>query len=75
MTKDLERSLRDLMEAVNGATLSNIVMRIPDKLCAAAFSMLSDDVRDRLYEVIGTTKAARIREEIRIERRRREQQR
>ncbi|HUI72180.1 MAG TPA: hypothetical protein VL354_16795 [Spirochaetia bacterium] len=69
--KDLERSVRDLVGSTDATTLSNVIMRVPDKVCAAAFAILSDDARARLYAVIGDTKAHRIREEIRIETRRR----
>jgi len=71
MMKDPQRSLQDLIAATDTTTLSNVLMRIPDKVCAAGFSILADDVRARLYTLIGDTKAQRIREEIRIEARRR----
>ena len=71
MMKDPARSLRDLILRTPATALSNILMRIPDKVCAAGFSMLPDEVRDRLYALMGGTKATRIREEIRIETRRR----
>ena len=63
--------MRDLLFRTPSAALSNILMRIPDKVCAAGFSALSDDVQRRLYALVGDTKAVRIREEIRIEARRR----
>lgn len=68
---DHQRSIRDLISRTHATTLSNILMRIPDKVCAAGFSALPDDIRSRLYALVGETKAARIREEIRIETRRR----
>ncbi len=46
-------------------------MRIPDKVCAAGFSALPEDARDRLYALVGSVKAGRIQEEVRIESRRR----
>ncbi len=69
--KDHQRSIRDLVARTDSTTLSNTLMRIPDKVCAAGFSTLPDDLRSRLYALVGETKAARIREEIRIETRRR----
>jgi len=63
--------MRDLLARTPSAALSNILMRIPDKVCAAGFSALSDDMQDRLSALVGVTKAARIREEIRLEARRR----
>ncbi len=71
MMKDPARSLRDLVSRTPATALSNILMRIPDKVCAAGFSTLPDDMRHRLYALTGNTKAARLREEIRIETRRR----
>jgi hypothetical protein len=69
--KDHGRWMRDLLARTPSARLSNILMRIPDKVCAAGFSALPDDTQNRLYALVGGTKAARIREEIRIEGRRR----
>jgi hypothetical protein len=71
MMTDHGRSLRDLLARTPSTTLSNILMRIPDKVCAAGFSTLSDDLQRGLYALVGETKAARIREEVRIEARRR----
>jgi hypothetical protein len=71
MMTDHGRSLRDLLARTPSTTLSNILMRIPDKVCAAGFSALPEEVQRRLYALVGDTKAARIREEIRIEARRR----
>jgi Mg/Co/Ni transporter MgtE len=71
MLKDPTRSIRDLLTRTPSTALSNILMRIPDKVCAAAFSALSKDAQRRLFALIGETKANRIREEIRIETRRR----
>jgi len=69
--RDHGRWMRDLLSRTPSAALSNILMRIPDKVCAAGFSALSDDMQERLFTLVGDTKAARIREEIRIEARRR----
>ncbi len=71
MTRDHGRWMRDLLLRTPSAALSNILMRIPDKVCAAGFSALPDDTQARLFALVGDTKASRIREEIRIESRRR----
>ena len=69
--RSILRSIRDLISGTDATRLQNILMRIPDKVCAAAFPTLSDALQDRLYTLMGATKAARVREEIRIEARRR----
>jgi len=69
--RDVLRSIRDVLSRTDATRLQNILMRIPDKVCAAAFPTLSDALRDRLYALMGATKAARVQEEIRIEARRR----
>ena len=71
MMKDSSRSVRDLIARTDATRLQNTLMRIPDKVCAAGFSAVPEDVRDRLYHLLGNVKAARIKEEIRIESRRR----
>jgi Mg/Co/Ni transporter MgtE len=71
MMRDQKRSLRDLVARTDATKLQNILMRIPDKVCAAGFSVISDTERARLYALVGEKKAARIREEIHIETRRR----
>jgi len=69
--RDSPRSIRDLVARTDATRLSNILMRIPDKVCAAAFATLPEATRARLYALLAPVKAERIREEIRIEARRR----
>jgi len=52
-------------------TLQNVLMRMPDKVCAVAFATLTEERRQLLYALIAGPKAARIVEEIRLESRRR----
>ncbi len=53
------------------ARLQNTLMAMGDKICAVALSTLSEDRRDAVYALIAPAKARRIREEIRLESRRR----
>jgi len=46
-------------------------MAMSDKICAVALATLPDGKRDAVYALIAPTKARRIREEIRLESRRR----
>jgi hypothetical protein len=60
-------------ECVNGTDttrLQTILMLMPDKVCAVAFATLSEDRRRSLCTLLGGTKAGRIKEEIRLEARR-----
>ncbi len=68
---DFLRAIRDHLARTEQTRLQNILMRIPDKVCAAAFSILSDHARERLLALVADAKASRIREEIRLEGRRR----
>ncbi len=70
-TGDFPRAVRELLARTEAARLQNVLMRIPDKVCAAAFSILTDHARQRLYALVADVKALRIREEIRLEERRR----
>jgi hypothetical protein len=69
--KDAGRAIREAIVPVGRTELQNILMRIPDKVCAAAFGELSESERSPLYALIADVKAARIREEIRLGARRR----
>ena len=69
--RDFPRALDDVLARTDTTRLQNTLMRIPDKVCAAAFSTLSEDIRGRLYALVADVKAARVREEIRLEGRRR----
>ena len=71
MMKDSPRVIRDLIARTHPTRLQNILMRIPDKVCAAGLSTLGEEARARLYALVAETKAARIREEMRLEGRRR----
>ena len=51
--------------------LQNILMRMPDKVCAVALAALSESQRLSVYPLIAGPKAARVREEMRLERTRR----
>ena len=68
---DRTRAIRDLINRTEKTRLQNTLMRIPDKVCAAALSALTERERAPLYALIAETKAARIREEIRLGSRRR----
>ena len=68
---DRARAIRDLIHRTEKTRLQNILMRIPDKVCAAAFSLLGETERSPLYTLIADSKAVRIREEIRLGSRRR----
>ena len=68
---DRARSIRDLIKRTDRTGLQNILMRIPDKVCAAALSLLAEAERSPLYALIADSKAGRIREEIRLGSRRR----
>jgi hypothetical protein len=61
----------DCVLRADPTSLQNILMRMPDKVCAVAFAVLGDDKREALYVLLAPTKAAGIREEIRLESRRR----
>jgi len=71
LMKDHGRWMRDLLAKTPSTTLSNILMRIPDKVCAAGFSVFPEDTQLRLFALVGEAKAGRVREEIKIEARRR----
>ena len=61
----------DCVSRADRTTLQNILMRVPDKVCAVAFAALTEERRRSLYAMIAGPKAARIEEEIRLESRRR----
>ena len=69
--KDAALHIRELIARTERTMLQNILMRIPDKVCAVALATLPDDSRASLYALIAGSKASRIREEIRLESRRR----
>ncbi len=68
---ETEKALRELFARTEPMVIQNTLMRIPDKICAAALAALEPEYRAVLYRMIAESKAARIEEEIRLERRRR----
>src|SRR3989304_3853972 len=69
--KDSAQTIRTLLRRTESTNLENILMRIPDKVCATAFAPLTESERAPLYALIADSKAARIQEEIRLGSRRR----
>jgi hypothetical protein len=69
--KDAAGQIWRCVSGANSTTLQNILMRMPDKVCAVALAMLSESQRLSLYPLIAGTKAARVKEEMRLEKGRR----
>jgi hypothetical protein len=65
------QAIRDCVGRTDATRLQNILMRIPDKVCAVALGTMDEEKRRALYALIAPLKAARIEEEIRLEARRR----
>jgi hypothetical protein len=65
------RAIRECVARTHATMLQNILMRMPDKVCALGFQALPESTREELYALIAPLKAARIKEEIRLEARRR----
>lgn len=63
--------VRQCLSGADSTTLQNILMRIPDKVCAVALSALPEEERTPALARMAPIKAERIREEIRLEARRR----
>jgi hypothetical protein len=63
--------VRKCLAGVDSTTLQNILMRMPDKVCAVGLASLAEEERLPAYALIAPTKALRIKEEIRLEMRRR----
>jgi hypothetical protein len=70
MPRDVGSAIRECLEGTDATLLQNILMRMPDKVCAVGLAMLQVDQRRDLYALIAAPKAARIEEEIRLEARR-----
>ena len=68
---DTVKAILSVLQHTERAKLQNTLMRIPDKICAAALSALDAEARSAVYGLIGGAKAARIEEEIGLEARRR----
>jgi hypothetical protein len=69
--KDAAARVWACVSGTSGTALQNILMRMPDKVCAVAFATLTREKQESLYALIAGPKAARIIEEIRLESRRR----
>jgi hypothetical protein len=63
--------VRQCLGGADATILQNILMRMPDKVCAVGLALLPEEERGPAYALIAPAKAARIREEIRLEARRR----
>lgn len=63
--------MRTCLSGTDATTLQNVLMRIPDKVCAVALSALPEKERTATLARMAPIKAERIREEIRLEARRR----
>jgi hypothetical protein len=61
----------ECLDRTDRTRLQNVLMLMPDKVCAVAFAALGEEKRQSLYALMGGTKAARVMEEIRLEARRR----
>ena len=71
MPRDVAAAVRESIEGTDATRLQNILMRMPDKVCAAGLAGLSAEKRRALNGLIAASKAARIEKEIRLEARRR----
>jgi hypothetical protein len=69
--KDTAGRIWACVSGADRTTLQNVLMRMPDKVCAVALSMLTETQRLALYPLIAGPKAARVREEMRLEKGRR----
>jgi len=69
--RDPAARIWDCVSRADRTTLQNVLMRMPDKVCAVAFATLTKERQQSLYALIAGPKAARIVEEIRLESRRR----
>jgi hypothetical protein len=67
---DEVRLIREYVSRTDGTRLQNILIRVPDKVCAFALHTLDEQARLQLYGLIAPMKADRIKEEIRLEARR-----
>ena len=69
--KDAAGQIWSCVSGADSTALQNILMRMPDKVCAVALATLSEGQRVSLYRLIAPTKAQRVKEEIRLEKGRR----
>lgn len=70
MPRDVASVIRESLEGMEATRLQNILMRMPDKVCAVGLAALPAERRRALYALIAAPKVARIEEEIRLEARR-----
>ena len=70
MPRDVASVIRESLEGTDATRLQNILMRMPDKVCAVGLAALPVERRRAVYALIAASKAARIEEEIRLEARR-----
>jgi hypothetical protein len=63
--------VRKALSGASSTTLQNVLMRMPDKVCAVGLAALAPEEREPLYALVAPAKAGRVREEIRLEMRRR----
>jgi hypothetical protein len=59
--------IRACLRETDRTSLQNILMRMPDKVCAVALAALPAEEREPVYGLVAPQKALRIKEEIRIE--------
>ena len=64
-------AVRRSLAAAGPTALQNILMRIPDKVCAVALAALPEEERLHALSRMAPVKAQRVREEMRLEARRR----
>jgi hypothetical protein len=69
--KDAAAKVWACVSGTSRTALQNILMRMPDKVCAVAMATLSENQRLSVYPLIAGPKAARVAEEMRLERGRR----
>jgi hypothetical protein len=69
--KDAAARIWTCVSATSRTSLQNILMRMPDKVCAVALAALSESQRLSVYPLIAGPKAARVKEEMRLEKTRR----
>jgi len=59
--------IRGCLGETDPTSLQNILMRMPDKVCAVGLATLAPEERDPVYALIAPQKASRVKEEIRLE--------
>ncbi len=59
--------IRACLSETGRTALQNILMRMPDKVCAVGLAALPPRERDPYFALMAPVKAARVKEEIRLE--------